>query len=759
MSFLPLLSLTTLLIAKNIQPETAIWSTTPAKTFIESSVLGNGRLGAMVFGGVEHERVVLNESTMWSGSPQDADREDAYKALPEIRRLLLAGDNAEAEALVQQNFVCKGGGSGSGAYGCYQVLGNLTVDSENPGRVTDYRRVLDLDSAIATVSYRAGDVGFEREAFASAPAGIVAYRYRADKKGAISFRATLSRPERAVARVENGDLILEGQLDSGNSSIPGVRFNGRLRVVAKGGKVTVDPDGIHVERADEATLIFSAGTSMFDPAFAQNAKLKVDAAATKSFDALRRECAKDHQRFFRRVRLNLPDGPSAQAPTLDRLMAVERGEDDPSLAALYFNFGRYLLISGSRPDSPLPNNLQGIWAEEIHTPWTGDFHLDINVQMNYWPAETTNLSDCHRPLIELIHRLTANGEKTAKAYYAANGWVAHAITNPWNFTSPGEAASWGSINTTGAWLCEDLWNHYAYTLDKDYLRSAYPTMKGAAQFFLDSLIEEPKNGWLVTSPSNSPENHYVDPKTGRSLATSMGPTMDMSILRELFANVAQAAKILDVDPQFRAKVEAACARLAPFQVGKHGQIQEWLEDYDEPEPHHRHISNLYGLYPANQISPDHTPELAKAAKVTAERRGDDGVGWSLAWKACFWARLHDGDHALKLLKALMRPVTDTSVRYDGGGGAYPNLLDACPPFQIDGNFGGTAAIAEMLLQSSENEIRLLPALPSSWKEGSVTGLKAVGGLTVDIAWKDGKVTHYQIKGPRSKAIKVRLPGN
>jgi len=724
---------------------------------MESSVLGNGRLGAMVFGGVDHERVVLNESTMWSGSPQDADRQDAYKALPEIRRRLLQGDNAEAERLVQGNFVCKGGGSGSGAYGCYQTFGDLLVNSPSTGSVSDYRRVLDLDRAVATTTYRAGGVGYDRETFASAPAGVVVYRYHADRPGRITFDAGLSRSTQATVSAEGGDCVLRGQLDSGNPAIPGVRFEGRLRVLASGGKVRVDARGIHVESADEATLVFSAGTSMFDPSFERTLKSRLDTTAKQSFGKLLSDSVRDHQKYFRRVSLRLPRGSHASEPTLERLIAAAKGSEDPSLAALYFNFGRYLLISGSRPDSPLPNNLQGIWAEELHTPWTGDFHLDINVQMNYWPAETANLSDCHLPLVRLIQRMVPNGQRTAKAYYGANGWVSHAITNPWSFTSPGEAASWGSINTTGAWLCEDLWNHYAFTLDKAYLREVYPTMRGAAEFFLDTLIEEPTHGWLVTAPSNSPENHYIDPKTGRALATSMGPTMDMTILRELFGNVVSASRELGVDAEFRAKVEAARARLAPFQVGKHGQIQEWLEDYEESEPHHRHISNLYGLYPADQISPDRTPALAQAARVTAERRGDDGIGWSLAWKTCFWARLHDGDHAWRLLKTLLRPATDTEISYTGGGGTYANMLDASPPFQIDGNFGGTAAIAEMLLQSTEDEIRLLPALPKAWSEGSVRGLKARGGRTVDIEWKGGIVTRYRVAGPNIKSVKLRLP--
>jgi len=739
-------------------PATTLWTDAPARAFYESSVLGNGRLGAMVFGGVGHERVVLNESTMWSGSPQDADREDARRVLPKIRELLLKGDNEEANRLVQANFVCKGPGSGGRKYGCYQTFGDLLIDS--PEReFTDYRRVLDLDRAVATTSYRSSGVGYIREAFVSAPANAVVYRYRADRKGMITFDARLARPERAQGGADGLDYTIQGALDSGDDVVPGVRFFGRLRVIAKGGRVTTDRRGLHVVGADEATLVFSAGTSLFDPDYEARTKARIDAATKRNFDVLERESVRDHQRYFRRVDLQLAEGPSARKTTLARLEAVRDGEEDPSLAALYFNFGRYLLIGSSRPDSPLPANLQGIWAEELKTPWNGDFHLNINVQMNYWPAEVANLSDCHRPLLDFVPRLVQNGRKTAKAYYGADGWVVHTITNPWLFTAPGEGASWGSAITSGAWLCEHLWNHYDYSRDKAYLAKAYPTMRGAAEFFLGMLIEEPKHGWLVTAPSNSPENVYIDPKSGKGLAVCMGPTVDMAILRELFTNVVDASKILGTDEAFRARLEAAKARLAPFQVGKHGQLQEWLEDYDEQEPQHRHVAHLYSLYPSDQISPDRTPKLAQAARTTLERRGDEGVGWSSAWKVGFWTRLHDGERAYKLLKVLLRPVVDTSIRYDGGGGTYPNLLDACPPFQIDGNFGATAGIAEMLLQSTDGEIRLLPALPKAWATGSVKGLKARGGLTVDIAWKDGRITGYKVTGPGSKAVKIRTPGH
>lgn len=742
----------------DLNPSATIWTTSPATRFYESSVLGNGRIGAMVFGVPDKERVVLNESGMWSGSSHDSDREDAHKVLPEIRSLLLSGKHVEAQSLIQKNFVSKGPGSGGPQYGCYQIFCDLLIESPK-AEISNYRRWLDLDSAVTKVEYVADGVRFTREAIASAPAQVFAYRYKADRKGRVSFKAKLARAERASTRVDGQDLLISGELDSGNPSVQGVRYEGRLRVIAKGGTVKADSGGIQVEGADEATLLFTAGTSLNDPKFDETAKVQMESGSKRSFSALAKESSRDHQRFYRRVSLELPKGPSASKPTLDRLIASAEGEEDPSLGALYFNFGRYLLISSSRPDSPWPANLQGIWAEELRTPWNGDFHLDINVQMNYWPAETTNLSDCHRPLLKFVQKLVPNGRKTAKAYHNASGWVAHVITNPWFFTSPGESSNWGSNVSGGAWLCQHLWAHYAYTKDRKYLAEIYPTLKGAAEFYLDTLIEEPKNGWLVTAPSNSPENAFLDPATGQHIANCMGPTMDQQVAHELFGNVIEAAKVLGIDAEFGSRVATARAKLAPNQIGKHGQLMEWLEDYTEADPLHRHLSHLYAMYPGQDISNDLTPKLAQAVRVTLERKGDDGVGWATAWKAALWARLHDGERAWKLLKLLLHPVTDTNIRYDKGGGAYPNLFDACPPFQIDGNFGGTAAVAEMLVQSRSGEIRLLPAIPRAWSQGSVRGLKAQGGFTVDVRWKDGKVLDYKVSGPGSDSIRILKPDN
>jgi alpha-L-fucosidase 2 len=742
-----------------LNPSTDVLFAEPAESFTESCPIGNGRIGGMVFGGVDHERVVLNESTLWSGSPQDADREDAYKVLPEIRRLLLNNENKKAQELLQENFICKGPGSGSGnskdgPYGCYQMFADLHIDQKHPaGERQRYSRHLDLSKAIAHVSYDQGGVHFTREAFVSHPDQVLVYRYAADKPKAVNLNISLSRAENATVTDNGTDLIIAGQLSSGNPKIPGVRYEGRVRVVTDG-TCFVGRGAIQVADASYAMILFSGGTNLKDPHYQEHLAQHLFNASATPFAEMRRRHVKDYQKFFNRVKLDLPEGTSAALPTSERLKAATTSEDDPSLATLYFNFGRYLLISSSRPDSPLPANLQGIWAEELQTPWNADFHLDINVQMNYWLAEITGLGDCHQPLLKFIPQLVPNGSKTAKAYYGARGWVAHVITNPWLFTSPGEGADWGSTVSGSGWLCEHLWNHYAYTKDKAFLAQIYPVLKGASLFFQDMLIAEPKHGWLVTAPSNSPENQYVHPVDG-PLSTCMGPTIDESIIRELFTNTIAASKVLRQDAEFAASLQATREKLAPFQVGKHGQIQEWLEDYDETDVHHRHTSPLYGLYPATQISPRDTPELAAAARRTLERRGDGGTGWSLAWKVCFWARLEDGDHAWLLLKRLFHPVGVKGFNYGDGGGTYGNLFDAHPPFQIDGNFGASAGIAEMLVQAHGTEIRLLPALPKAWSsQGFVTGLRVPGNLSVDIQWKDGKVVSYKLRGANAKKYTV-----
>ncbi len=729
----------------------SIWFRKPAPAFLESCPVGNGRLGGMLFGGVGRERVVLNEQTLWSGSVQDADRTNAHQVLPEIRRLLFEGKNREAQALLSRNFICQGPGSGGGhaeegPFGSYQTLGDLLLDfGDDAVEIRNYRRDLDLDSAIARVTYQRGGVTHTRELFASKPDEVLVFRVSADQPGALSFTARLARQKRVSFRFDGEDgLVMSGQLHNGKPDGAGMRYQARLKAVMNGGKISPGAkpeDGLQIQGANAVTFYLTAGTDYVDKNFEQTTARQLASAMQKPLTQLREAHLKEFRSFFRRCSLELPATDSAKLPTPERVKRIEQ-EPDPALMAIYFQFGRYLLINSSRPDSVLPANLQGIWADTYSTPWNGDFHLNINVQMNYWPAEVTGLGDCHKPLLEFTKDLVAPGGKTARAYYAAPGWVAHVVANPWQFTSPGEGAGWGSTVTGGGWLCQHLWEHYAFNPNPEYLRWVYPTLKEAAEFFLAFLVEEPKNKWLVSAPSNSPENAFRM-ADGKNANTCMGPTMDQQIIRELFRNTAIAARLLGVDADFAKQLDAARVRLAPHQVGKHGQLQEWLEDYDETEPTHRHVSHLYGLHPGDQITASGTPDLFKAARVTLERRGDASTGWSMAWKANFWARLRDGDRARKLLSMLI------------GRGA-PNLFCLHPPFQIDGNFGGTAAIAEMLLQSQGGEIELLPALPKAWPSGSAQGLMARGGFAVEQTWRDGRLTAAVVRATRAGAARVRL---